>query len=308
MGGGGGGSFFGKRKPKDLSRKVRDSERGAIDSEFESQVNSLLGSALVDFNERDTDAVNRHLDAIRGALEREIEGTVDLIFGGSVSKHTYVDGLSDIDSLVILNKSELKNLKPLEIMEYFLDCLRDRFPETQIEKGILAVTLKFKDIDIQLLPALKTKTGFKIADSSGSKWASIDPEEFSGNLTKVNEISGRKLVPIIKLAKAINNNLPAPRRLQGYHLEAIAVKIFESYSGPNTHKAMLQNLFTGASKSVLRPIADKSGQSNFVDDYLGKENSTSRRLVADALARIARQMHNADGARSLQMWGKIIGQ
>ena len=82
------------------------------------------------------------------------------------TKRTYVNGLSDNDVLVFLNKSELKGKKPNEVPDYFAEKLRQRLPNSEIKEGHLAVTVKFKNsnTEIQLLPAIKTKNGMRIAD------------------------------------------------------------------------------------------------------------------------------------------------
>ena len=45
------------------------------------------------------------------------------------------------------------------------------------------------------------------------------------------------LVPAIKLIKSINDELPQQKRLQGIHIEAMALEAARKYSGPNTPKA-----------------------------------------------------------------------
>ena len=77
-----------------------------------------------------------------------------MLNGGSVAKYTYVDGLSDIDSLIILDNCELTDKPPDEVKEYFAQKLKERFPKTEVEVGNLAVTVHFNDAEIQLLPAL----------------------------------------------------------------------------------------------------------------------------------------------------------
>ena len=62
---------------------------------------------------------------IKAALGKSIDGEIDLRFGGSVIKHTDVNGLSDIDALVILNGSELEHKSPEEVKAYFLQQLQD---------------------------------------------------------------------------------------------------------------------------------------------------------------------------------------
>ncbi len=50
---------------------------------------------------------------------------------------------------------------------------------------------------------------------------------FQQALTKRNQQCGGKLVPTIKLAKAINGQLPANQALSGYHMESLAIKLVE---------------------------------------------------------------------------------
>lgn len=242
------------------------------------------------------------------ALEKDIEGVLDLLFGGSVSKHTYVDGLSDIDALVILNKSDLNGKSPEDVKNYFYTRLKESLPNTEIHRGKLAITIKYSDSEIQILPAVRTESGIKIADQNSGKWASINPEKFTTCLTEVNKNVSMKLIPTIKMVKSIISNLPENRQLTGYHVESLAVEIFKSYDGKKTTKSMLKHFFSEATDKVMSPIKDKTGQSRHVDDYLGSGGSLERKIASDALNRIARKLKNADGSQSLDKWKEILGE
>jgi hypothetical protein len=307
---GGSGGFFGNSglRPEDLARYVRESEGKTEDQQFETQVSQVMGELLTQYNARDVDSTSKHLEVIRNTLDKDIEGTVDLLFGGSVAKHTYVDGMSDVDSLVLLNNTELKKMSPQEVKDYFYDQLRKRFPKTDIKKGTLAVTIKFQDQEIQLLPALHHGANLKIANSQGTGWTTINPSNFTNILTNMNKNLGCKLVPTIKLAKSIIRSLPENRQLTGYHVEALALKVFEGYDGSMTNKSMLKHFFLEAPKYVVNPIAELTGQSTHVDAYLGPAGDLQRRIVADSIGRLGRRMQNADGARSVQQWKEILGE
>ena len=306
---GGSGGFFGSyTKPEDLARRVRESEGKTEDQQYESQVSQIMGDLLAQFNSRDVDLTSKHLEVIKNALDKAIDGTIDLLFGGSVAKHTYVDGMSDVDSLVLLNNSELKNKSPQEVKDYFFEQLKQRFPKTEIKNGTLAVTVSFQDQEIQLLPALRAGSNLKIANSEGTGWTTITPGVFNNILTDMNKRLGCKLIPTIKLAKSIIQGLPENRQLKGYHVEALALKVFEGYSGPMTNKSMLKHFFSEASKHVMSPIAEITGQSTHVDSYLGPAGDLQRRIVADSISRLGRRMQNADGARSVDQWKDILGE
>ena len=311
MGGSGGGGYFFERSssPEDIAKKIREQEARSQNTAFETEVSALLGQLLAYSNDRDVDSINTHLNTIKNALELGIDGSIDIRYGGSVSKHTFVDGLSDIDSLVILNKTELANLSPLQVKEYFAERLRKRLPNTEISTGNLAVTVKFTSgYEIQLLPCIKHENGIRIASATNpDTWSHIvKPNKFVEALRYVNIKTSGKMVPLIKLAKNIISAFPEKRKLTGYHLEALAVEIFVKYEGETKPKAMLKHFFNEATKSVLSPIRDKSGQSIHVDDYLGQQNSIERKMVSDSLSSVSRKMQNADGSGDIRLWKEIL--
>lgn len=305
---GGTGKFFPKDfSPEKLKKEIRETERKTADSAFESKVSSEINKLLVDFNNRDVEATNRHLETIKQSIEKEIEGSIDVRFGGSVQKHTYVDGLSDIDSLVSIDKSDLVGKSPQEVLSYFYARLRQSLPNTNITKGDLAVTVKFADgEEIQLLPALKSGDKYMIATPQGSSWSKVSPKNFINALKKVNDLNKSKLIPTIKLIKGINSKFPKYSQLSGYHIESLSIEIFKKYAGVINTKSMLQHFFEQGKELVKSPIKDKTGQSVHVDDYLGPNNSKIRRAISYILDRVSRKMKNADGSGSLESWQEIL--
>lgn len=178
MGGSGSGpsssyNFDSTAARKDMRQEMVKLEADLERQKLEVEVAEVLSEALSEMNARDTEANNRTLETIKKALEKEIDGSIDLMFGGSVKKHTYVDGLSDIDTLVILNKSEMALNTPQEARVYFAERLKERFPNAAVIVGRLAVTIRFQNKDIQLLPALRHGDGLKIPKADGEGWSKI---------------------------------------------------------------------------------------------------------------------------------------
>ena len=306
MGGSGGGYFSSDIQPAELARRTRELEEKTRGESFETEIASYLASELAQYNDRDVDAIQELFQAVKGDLEEDIEGTVDLLYGGSIAKHTYVDGLSDVDALVLMDRTDLKGHPPADLQRFLADRLRARYGRDAVTVGELAVTLEHAGTSIQLLPALRHGEQFKIASYDGTGWSRVNPKGFAEALTKANKALDGKLVPSIKLAKAVIAGLPEQRRLSGYHTESLAIQIFRTYDGPRTAKDMVRYFFDNAPDHVRRPIRDSTGQSVHVDEYLGEANSVRRRIAADALARIARRIRNADGARSLEGWQELF--
>src|SRR6266850_963514 len=114
---GGSGGTFSKYKPSEIAQKVRDEERKIDSSEFETRLAGRFTDMLSRFNDRDAGLVRDRLERLTNFLGAEMAEKVDLVFGGSVAKHTYVDGLSDVDSILILNDTDLADRTPQTILK-----------------------------------------------------------------------------------------------------------------------------------------------------------------------------------------------
>ena len=157
MGGSGGGYFSGGFTPDDLAKRTRQAEDQARKDTLETEVGGHLASLLADFNDRDVEGTRDVFNQIKADLENKIDGTIDTMFGGSISKHTYVDGISDVDALVLLNKSELADKSPDEVKSYLADCLRDRYGKDAVDIGSLAVTVSLQDTGDSALASITAR-------------------------------------------------------------------------------------------------------------------------------------------------------
>lgn len=307
MGGSGG---FGWSKPSDIAKEVREAEKKVADEEFQTELAGLLAQLLARFNDRDAKLVRNRLDDILEHLEDISEKRLTQIFGGSVAKHTYVDGLSDIDCLLILDDAVTKQSNPQEIIADVAAKLKARLSErADVSVGNLAVTVAYRDgMEIQILPAVQDSGRLKIPSSREPRnWSSIDPQKFQEALTKYNAKCDGKLVPTIKLAKAIIGQLPDAHQLSGYHIESLAIDAFKDYQGTKAAFTMLPHLFKHAKDRVLNQMTDSTGQSVHVDEYMGSANSEARQNASHILGRIAKRMDNATAASSVPQWRDMFG-
>jgi hypothetical protein len=304
MGGGGGGRYI-RPSSDQIERKIekaREEER----QRFETDLNEFIKILLARYNDRDREATRDHIESIAKILgdTAEIE---TILLGGSVAKHTEVDGISDVDALVILDRSDLAGKDPNTVLNSFFDTLDVNLPRSEVEsvrKGRLAVTVRYRDgCELQLLPALRSKGTISIASSSGKRWSDTKPESFKRQLTNANQRLNQALVPAIKLVKSIISDLPQQKQLTGYHIEALAVDAAKGYKGPETHKALLLHLLGHAADRILKPISDVTGQSGDIDSYLGKANSLERRNISQALAGMKRRL---ESATSVNQWRTVF--
>ena len=307
MGGGGSSISYWDSDSSNILKKIQDADYQSQKADYDSWTSDFLMQCLGDFNNRDNEAIKTSIKSIRATLGKDIEGVVSTRFGGSISRKTHIDGLSDIDTLVILNDTSLADKNPAEVLEYFYQKLKQRFPKSKIEKGDMAVTIDVNNSSIQLLPALKYKTGIKISD--GGDWSNIvSPSVFARKLTVVNQEQNGKLIPGIKLIKAIVANLPENAKLKGYHIESLAIEIFSKYkqSPVNNIKDVVLRFFKESPTLVKNPIKDSTGQTNYVDEYLGRKDSIKRLIAADAYDRIARRIDIAESSCQKDIWDNLI--
>lgn len=310
--GGSGGGFYRRIPPDSMKQEYAQVSQRTQSEVYESEVASEIRQLLAQYNDRDTDKLRDYLDEIEEILGEEIEGAIDLRFGGSISKHTYIDGLSDIDCLLLMRDPALERMSPGKILEFFKTILEERLSGIkEIRTGELAITVEYPDgAMIQLIPAVKRGEGFVISTGKGNQWSNIiRPEKFATALTIVNQRCGGKVVPTIKLVKAtIYHNVPEEYRLTGYHIESMAIEALKQYSGVMTTKSMLEYFFEKAPNLVLNPIRDRTGQSIHVDDYLGPKNSGLRQEVASRLDLILRRMRTANASEIVPEWLAAIGE
>ena len=246
----------------------------------DDRFNEYCENLLAQYKRRNTQTVTRRLESLCGFLRQEGD-VVQTMFGGSVRKGTYVTGLSDIDALLIVNQSSLVNQPPAEAIEYVRETIQDRLRQNTVSAGNLAVTVSYSDgTEIQILPAIPTNTGgVRIAEPGSTKWSNVArPDDFAKKLPRVNTARDGRVVPVIKLAKAMADcfiTRPS-RKVSGYHMESLAVDAFKDYQGPLDPKNMLIHLLGHAMDAVKSPITDTTGQSRYVDEYLGPADSRQR--------------------------------
>lgn len=305
MGGGGSNYNYTNQDPAEIREALR---KRLAEDDAEANINAALNERLAEVNQRDNEKISARLDAIKEALGDSVE--VDkLLFGGSIAKQTYVDGLSDVDSLVIIRREDLGRAGPEQLRAAFAQLLREHLPPSDVAReditvGNMAVTVRYRDgVEIQLLPAVSHDAKLSISSESGAHWKAIDPKKFASELTAVNRDQGGKVVPTIKLAKSIVAGLPDRAKLSGYHVEALAIAAFRNYDGGTSLKDMLTHLFESAADNVLKPVPDITGQSRHVDSRWGPAGSQARRAAAVDLRRVAQRMRSEASADA---WRKLV--
>ena len=161
-------------------------------------------------------------------------------------------------------------------------------PRTTVTTGDLAVTVKYADgTEMQLLPAIKPKSGIRMADPGANTWSTVvHPDRFGKKLTQINQRNDKKVIPTIKLAKGlIAHSVRSDRdQISGYHVESLAIEAFRNYRGSHDLKSMLRHFNDFASGEVMQPIKDPTGQSAMWKITWVRQTATAggeRRICSD---------------------------
>lgn len=305
--GGSGGYGFGKAQsaawqPSGLAESLERTRQQAAAAE----VAAVFDEAISEINQMDTEALNRRKEKVLEALRELSPDVVDLHGGGSYTRHTYVDGLSDVDLLFGMgaySSSPIPNKDdPAAVLAEMEKQLRQKYPETKMTTGRMAVTMHFSDgLELQILPAFSYYSGYKIPDYDGKGWTVTRPQIFAERLRQRNEEVDGKLLRCIKLAKRICHT--RNMEVKSYHLENMAVRAFDHYAGPRSDEAMLQHLFNHAKTLVTAHMRDITGQNAYVDGYL--TSKTMRLGLARQMAAIERDITAADG--NTDAWRDVLG-
>lgn len=305
MGGSGGGrNFSGSAdtawNPAGLAESVERTRQLQDRVELEQLFDETVGR----INQFDTEEMVQHKQTILNALRDEFEGLTDLQGGGSRTRHTYVDGLSDVDFLADLGPYSQSSVPSKNdsaaVIAAMADRIQRRLPLTEVTPGRMAVTIRFADgHELQVLPAFRYHSGYRVPDAEGSGWVLTRPSVFAQLLRERNADTGGRLLRIIKLGKLMCAK--ADVGIKSYHLENIAVRAFERYNGEQTDASMLRHLFNQTKRLVGQPIRDVTGQNTYVDGYLTSqaERMALARGLASLETRIAAAGEQPDKWRPL---------
>jgi len=156
MGGSSPHSTFSSVSPDELRRRIREAELAAAERQFSPSLAERLNDLLSKVNSRDDVKISARLDDVKTILRDEVETQFELKFGGSVAKHTFVDGLSDVDMLLVMREGG-------QLPKSLLDSISSRLARelkgrAKVSTGRIAITLTYPDKDeIQLIPAIRER-------------------------------------------------------------------------------------------------------------------------------------------------------
>lgn len=163
--------------------------------------------------------------AVRDAVARRLT-VVDSFVTGSYKRHTMISPLSeaDVDVVVVLDPSYYQADGYTSLLDRVRRVLLETYTTTpRISRNGQAVTIKFTDFEVDVVPAFNRRGGgYLIPNTKEARFISTNPkvhETFSSN---ANQSHSGDLVPLIKMIKAWNRECGRPFR--SFYLELLVEK------------------------------------------------------------------------------------
>lgn len=290
-GGGGGGSGGGGN----VAQVAKESTDEAT---VRSKVNDYLEQKLMETRPKDPEEVRRRVKEMVDVINDGLDGNVTHFDGGSASKDTFVEGISDYDIVVRLNDTELADRLPQDALKQVAEKLAKKYGPENVKVGVMAVTVTDPKTsrEYQAVPAVSAGKGkMKFPEPGKNKWGKVaQPNKFARELARADRRENGRVKDAIRMFKLMQEKrLYKEERLKGYHIEAIAYMAFQNPGKANDHRTALEYMTRAAANIVRRPIKDSTGQSRHVDDYLGARDSSERTKASHALTHLADKMKEA---------------
>lgn len=193
---------------------------------------------------------------------------------GSYRRSTMITPLADadLDIFCVLHHSYYA-LGQRGLLDKLWGVLRRTYTRTSdISKNGQAVTMKFSDFSVDVVPAFnRSGGGFLIPDSKSARWISTDPRTHIDLWSQSNAAHAGDFIPVVKMMKAWKRHVDLP--MSSFHLETIIYHSLNNVQITDFPSAVRFALDKGYQR-INNPVDDPAGYSNDV----GASMSSADRL------------------------------
>jgi Second Messenger Oligonucleotide or Dinucleotide Synthetase domain len=262
----------------------------------------------------------RH-EQVRAAVARRL--TVrDSFLTGSYRRRTLIAPMRDADvDIVIVLGREYRRRGPAAVLDLVKDTLREQYPLSKVSRNGQAVTIRFSDFTVDVVPSFRLwwdSETFDICNSGDGTWIRTGPQKHIAISSKINKRADGLVVPAVKMLKAWNRT--AGRPLRSFHLEALAWKVldpgwradwFGAGFGMDSDPENLARFFAEAPGRLRRKLPDPARGEGDLGAYLtglGREEVISRMETASSRCeRAGRLVADGDAAGAIAVYRKVFG-
>jgi hypothetical protein len=241
---------------------------------------------------------------------------------GSYRRRTLIAPMrdADVDIIVALDRG-YRRRGPRAVLDLVKDILVEEYPSSKISRNGQAVTVRFSDFTVDVVPAFKTwwdNDVLDICNSGDGTWIRTNPRKHIKISSEVNDRTGGLLVPSVKMLKAWN--LAAGRPLRGFHLEVMAWKVldpgwqaswFGAGVGMGSDPDNLSRFFAEAPGRLRRrlpdPARDEGDLGAYLTDLARAEAISRLEAASSRCQRAAELLGGGDVAGANALYRKVFG-
>jgi hypothetical protein len=183
---------------------------GALRLSIADTFKQFIQNLAVDNDE----AISNRYDEITCALNKKFRDTeskkANSLQVGSYGRWTAIKGVSDLDMLYIMPKSEWNNYKDggqSRLLSDAAEAIRVRYPRTTVRIDRLVVQAVYSDFHVEAQPVFEQEDGsFKYPDTySGGSWKITKPREEIEAMSAFDSEKNKNLRRMCKMARAWKN-------------------------------------------------------------------------------------------------------
>lgn len=189
--------------------------------------------------------------------------TANCLQVGSYGRNTAINGVSDLDMAFELpwevydRFNERTGNVQSQLLQEIRDCLKIRYPTTDIHADSQVVVLDFTNYRVEVLPAFKGDDGgYTFPDSNdGGSWKECWPRDEMSAVTEVNNRSNRNLKHVCKMLRSWKNGHGAP--MGGMLIDTLAYDFFRSNPSYDTKS---YGSYPELMRDIFQHLADQPEQ------------------------------------------------
>lgn len=156
-----------------------------------------------------TETISTRYGELTGALNKAFRDTesktANTLQVGSFGRGTGINGISDLDMLYIMPKSQwstYENGKQLKLLQDVKSAILTRYPNTEVYVDRLVVTVTYTDFHVEVQPVFEQDDGsFKYPDTKNDgSWKFTKPR---AEMVAISELDSKKNLNLKRLCKMV---------------------------------------------------------------------------------------------------------
>lgn len=261
------------------------------------------------------DTISLRYGEITACLNKKFRNTDSKINNclqvGSYGRWTAIKGVSDLDMLYLMPKSEWSNYKDggqSRLLADARNAIKARYPSTEVYVDRLVVCVLYKNFHVEVQPVFEQEDGsFKYPDTySGGNWKITKPRDEINAMADVNNNKNRNLRRLCKMARAWKNKHGVG--MGGLLIDTLAHNFLRSTSD---YDAKSYLYYDWMSRDFFKYLSELPNQDYFAALGSGQRVRVKQKFQKNAknaydLALKAIEANETDDAND--KWRKIYGK